>query len=224
MVQRRNPRRISEKRRPMTASLQAKSYTLPTSADIPRNRVDWELDPSRAVLLIHDMQNYFLAAFPEDLRSSLITNVAALRRWGASHGVPTAYTAQPGRMTDVDRGLLLDFWGPGMRTAAADRAITSELAPRPDDWSIVKWRYSAFFRSDLLDRFRRSGRDQILICGIYAHVGILATALEAFTNDIEVFMVADAVGDFSAEQHRTALTYAAECCAKISTTDEVLSR
>ena len=38
-------------------------YPMPTVADLPTNRVDWTLDAGRAVLLVHDMQNYFLRAF-----------------------------------------------------------------------------------------------------------------------------------------------------------------
>lgn len=64
---------------------------------------------------------------------------------------------------------------------------------------------------------RDTRRDQLVLCGVYAHVGVLATAIEAFTNDIQVFLVADATADFSAEYHRSALKYAAERCARVTT-------
>lgn len=86
---------------------------------------------------------------------------------------------------------------------------------------LTKWRYSAFFRSDLLARMRDQGRDQLIVCGVYGHVGVLATALDAFTNDIESFLVADAVGDFSAAYHRLALDYAAARCSVVTSTEEV---
>jgi isochorismate hydrolase len=69
---------------------------------------------------------------------------------------------------------------------------------------------------------RASGRDQLIVCGVYAHVGVLMSAVEAFTNDIQPFLVADAVADFSAEYHRLAIRYAAERCAMAVTTKEVL--
>lgn len=207
----------------MTASLRVEPYDLPGRQDMPAARVGWKAEPHRAVLLVHDMQTYFLAAFEEEARDRLTRNVAGLRKRCADQGVPVAYTAQPGRMTDADRGLLRDFWGPGMTSSEADRAVVPELAPAPGDWTLTKWRYSAFFRTDLLARMRAAGRDQLVLCGVYAHVGILATALEAYTNDLEVFLAGDAVGDFSAAEHRMTLEYAASCCARVSTAEELLS-
>jgi trans-2,3-dihydro-3-hydroxyanthranilic acid synthase len=60
-----------------------------------------------------------------------------------------------------------------------------------------------------------------VVCGVYAHVGILMTAVEAFTNDIEAFLVGDAVADFSPAHHRMALDYAAERCAVVVPAQEV---
>ncbi|WP_328375618.1 isochorismatase family protein [Streptomyces sp. NBC_01020] len=197
-------------------------YPMPTSADLPANVAGWTADPERAVLLVHDMQRYFLKPLPDALRDELVRNAAELRDRCAALGVPVAYTAQPGGMTEQQRGLLADFWGPGMRTAPADREVVEPLAPVPGDWVFTKWRYSAFFRSDLLKHMRQAGRDQLIICGVYAHVGVLMSAVDAFTNDIQAFLVADAVADFSADQHRQAVEYAARRCAMAVTTKEVL--
>jgi isochorismate hydrolase len=169
------------------------------------------------------MQRYFLAPFPEEVHDPLVRNTVLLRERCAALGVPVAYTAQPGDMTDEQRGLLKDFWGPGMHVDPADRQVVDELAPAPEDWVFTKWRYSAFFRSDLLGRMREHGRDQLVVCGVYAHVGVLMSAVEAFTNDIETFLVADAVADFSEEYHRMAVTYAAQRCAVVTTAKEVVS-
>ena len=69
-------------------------------------------------------------------------------------------------------------------------------------------RYSAFKKTNLLEILNEQGRDQLIICGIYAHIGCLLTACEAFMDGIEPFFVADAVADFSLEHHKQALEYA----------------
>jgi isochorismate hydrolase len=200
-------------------------YPMPAMGDLPANTARWRVAPGRAVLLIHDMQKFFLRPFPagESPGAELLRNTVLLRENCARLGIPVAYTAQPGGMTAAQRGLLRDFWGPGMQVEPADREVVAPLAPDVDDWVLTKWRYSAFFRSELLERMRALGRDQLIICGVYAHVGVLMTAVDAFTNDIETFVVADAVADFSAQYHRLALRYAAERCAVVATAKTVLT-
>jgi isochorismate hydrolase len=198
---------------------------MPTAGDLPGNTARWTVDPDRAVLLVHDMQRYFLEPFPaaQSPGRELVENTVLLRERAAALGVPVAYTAQPGGMTERQRGLLMDFWGPGMRVDPVDREVVEPLAPAPEDWTFTKWRYSAFHNSGLLDRMRDAGRDQLVLCGVYAHVGVLMTAVEAFSHDIQPFLVADAVADFSAEDHRMALDYAARRCAMVVTAEKVLA-
>ncbi|MET8982255.1 isochorismatase family protein [Streptomyces sp. NPDC004539] len=199
-------------------------YPLPERGDLPPNTAPWSLDPQRAVLLVHDMQQYFLRPLPPDLREQVEAHTELLLRYAEAARIPVAYSAQPGGMTEEERGLLRDFWGPGMRVAPADREPPARLAPRAGDWRITKWRYSAFFRTDLRERMRVHGRDQLVLCGVYAHIGLLATAIDAFSQDIETFLVADAVADFSERDHRTAVDYAAARCAVVLTTKEVVER
>ncbi|WP_067722315.1 isochorismatase family protein [Nocardia yamanashiensis] len=199
---------------------------MPTGFDLPVNTASWEADPARAVLLIHDMQRFFVRPFPADAEPgrTLLTNAALLRENCARAGVPVCYTAQPGSMTPVQRGLLRDFWGPGMTVAPADREVVEPLTPTDADWQLTKWRYSAFHKSDLLERMRAAGRDQLVICGVYAHVGVLITACDAFSHDIQPFLAADAIADFSLDEHRLALDYAARRCAVVATTDNLLGQ
>ncbi|MBC2876990.1 MULTISPECIES: isochorismatase family protein [Streptomyces] len=200
-------------------------YPMPTPGSLPENTAGWTVDPRRAVLLVHDMQHYFLRPFPagQSPAAELVTNVAALRGAWAGAGAPVVYTAQPGGMTDEQRGLLKDIWGAGMPAGEEHRAVVPEVAPAEGDVVLTKWRPSAFCRTGLLDLMRRQERDQLVICGVYAHVGILMSAHEAFSNDIETFVVADAVADFTAGYHRMALEYAATRCAVVLPTAAALA-
>jgi isochorismate hydrolase len=199
------------------------AYPMPKLAQLPANKAKWTIDPRRAVLLVHDMQRYFLKPFASPLRDELIANVASLCVRSRKNAIPVAFSAQPGGMTTKQRGLLNDFWGPGMKVDLEDRKIIDELQPCADDWMMPKFRYSAFFQSGLLERMRDAGRDQLVICGVYAHIGVLSTAIESFTNDIQTFLVADALADFSEHEHQLALTYASQRCAVVCTTEETLA-
>jgi len=202
------------------------SYPMPDATQLPANTARWRADPDRAVLLVHDMQRFFLRPFPQDASPGreLVANTAKLRAQCAELDVPVCYTAQPGSMTPAERGLLLDFWGPGMQADAADRAVVNELVPDAEDWVLTKWRYSAFHRTGLLDRMRAADRDQLVICGVYAHVGVLMSACDAFSSDIEVFVAADAIADFTLDHHWMAITYAAQRCAVVAATDQLLEQ
>ena len=55
------------------------AYALPEASDIPANKVNWAFEPSRAALLIHDMQEYFLNFWGENsaMMEKVVANIAA---------------------------------------------------------------------------------------------------------------------------------------------------
>ncbi|MDQ9490702.1 isochorismatase, partial [Serratia marcescens] len=197
---------------------------LPTADELPQNKVTWQVEPRRAALLIHDMQQYFLNFWGENsaLIKQVVENIANLRRYCKQQGIPVFYTAQPNQQSDEDRALLNDMWGPGLNKHPEQQAVTAALTPDEDDTVLVKWRYSAFHRSPLQEILQESGRDQLIICGVYAHIGCLTTAIDAFMRNIQPFMVADGLADFSRDEHLMALRYTAGRCGRVVTTASLL--
>ena len=193
-------------------------YDIERSGVNVNNIVHWEWEPSRSLLLVHDMQQFFLAPFPEKMKQALVNNCAALIDMARAHDIPIVYTGQKGSMTAKERGLLQDFWGKGMAAELEHTKIVHELSPHSRDYVLNKWRYSAFFSTSLDEILKDNARDQIIICGVYAHIGILTTALDAYSRDIKVFVVNDATADFNEKSHTDMLSYAAKCCAKIVST------
>jgi bifunctional isochorismate lyase / aryl carrier protein len=170
------------------------------------------------VLLIHDMGRHFVNAFTPDAQphSEVVPNIARLSQSARAAGVPVIYCAQPGGQTPEQRGLQLEWWGPGVADPAMEEII-DELAPRPCDLRLTKWRYSAFQRIELRELLREWGRDQLVITGIYAHIGCMMTAAEAFQQEVQAFLASDGVADFSLDNHRMALEYAARNCGVVDT-------
>jgi len=200
------------------------AYDGPAPHEYPSNRVAWQVDPARAVLLVHDMQQYFLNAFDpaSPVLRDAVRNISRLATTARELGVPVVLTAQPPAQRPADRGLLTDFWGPGIPDDGS-AVVIDELAPQPGDTVLTKWRYDAFVRTGLRDLLREQGRDQLVVTGVYAHIGCLVTACDAFMHDVQPFLVGDAVADFSLAHHRQALAWAADRCAVVGTTDDVLT-
>jgi bifunctional isochorismate lyase/aryl carrier protein len=192
-------------------------YLLPAPHELPTARVAWKPDPARAVLLIHDMQRYFLRSYTPSqspLREAL-ANAVALRAFAQRMNVPVVYSAQPADPVLARRGLLSDVWGPGLTAHPEEQEIAPELSPLPGDKLLQKTRYSAFHGTELLSLLRDQGRDQLWICGVFAHIGCMLTAFDAFMNDVKPFMVADALADFSREHHELSLSMVASRCGVV---------
>ncbi|MEU9237648.1 isochorismatase family protein [Streptomyces subrutilus] len=197
-------------------------YPLPGRRGMDDNRLHWQADRARAALLIHDMQNYFLRPYsqgaPADRAISHIHHLAATAR---DAGVPVIYSRQPPDQAPNQRGLLADLWGAGPGAAPDDADITATLTPHPGDKIVTKHRYSAFHATDLAAHLHRAGRDQLIVTGVYAHLGCLLTCTDAFMQGIQPFLIADATADFDAEHHTWALRYAATRCAVVALTADI---
>lgn len=200
------------------------SYPLPGQHELPANRVTWLPQKDRTALLVHDMQRYFISAFAADSSpiAPVIKHIAQLIQTCRAQGIPVFYTAQRGNQQRCDRGLQAEFWGAGMKAIPEHENIIAELQPQDGDFELVKHRYSAFQRSNLLTLMQARQRDQLMVCGVYAQIGCLMTIGEAFQHDIEAFMISDAVAAYSRAHHDQALSVVAGCSGVVMSTEQVL--
>lgn len=200
------------------------AYPMPAASQLPAPSVPWTADPGRSALLVHDMQNHFLRPFGtgQEPATTLVANIARLLQLARELSIPVYYTAQPAHQQPADRALLNDFWGPGIGDNEEGARIIDELAPQEGDTVLTKWRYSAFQRSDLAQTLRAGGRDQLIVTGVYAHIGCQVSAADAFMNDFQPFLVSDAVADFSVDHHAQALAWVAGRCGVVTRTQSLL--
>lgn len=201
------------------------SYPLPFNQDYPAAKVNWKIEKNRAALLIHDMQDYFINFYGDDspLIQNVINNIAQMKAWCVENNIPVFYTAQPAEQKNEDRALLNDMWGPGLTAYPEQAEIVKKLAPNSQDHLLTKWRYSAFYNSDLKKILKDTQKDQLIICGVYAHIGVLQTAAEAFMNGIQPFVVGDSVADFSLKDHLFALQYVQRNLGVVENAERVIA-
>lgn len=199
-------------------------YPLPGDECLAYNKIHWPLGHSRIVLLVHDMQNYWADLYVN--RAPLVDNVSALVSAFREARLPVFFCRGERAKSRFERGLGLTVWGDGLNAAHVtdrDCEIIDALAPRADEYVIHKPRHSAFFDTELEPTLRKMNRDQVVICGVFEHHGVMVSCMDGYMRNFQMTMVADALGDYSEAEHRMALQWVAQMCGSCSTTARVIT-
>jgi ureidoacrylate peracid hydrolase len=197
------------------------------------------IDRGRCALLVVDMEHDFVHGPMAVVgAAALASRLAALVSAARSAGVPVVFASQQLRAGGDDIGPLERFEpvrsGAALREGAEGVRVVAELDPRPTDLYVVKRRFSTFFGTDLDLLLRSRGVQQLLVCGVAAHVCCDTTARDAFQLGYETFYVVDGVemgdlpdlgfGPVAAEDaKRVVATVLAHRFATLRTIDEVIA-
>ena len=78
-----------------------KEYSMPDLREVETGKLKWNLSKKKAVLLVHDMQEYFLSPYDTDseLISRLIFNIHSLVELCVANEIPVVYSVQPAGQT-----------------------------------------------------------------------------------------------------------------------------
>jgi ureidoacrylate peracid hydrolase len=174
--------------------------------------------PSKAALLVVDMQNYFMhpdyQAVP--MAREIVPNVNRLAAIVRAAGAPVMWLKTA---TDDTRAswsiyhehlMSRDYaaWRyASMDTRHEGHALWSGLDARPDDVQMVKKRFSAFIQgsSAIDEHLRRRGIDTLLIAGTTTNVCCESTARDAMMLNYKVVMVHDALAAYTDAEHNATL-------------------
>jgi ureidoacrylate peracid hydrolase len=199
------------------------------------------LDPKKTGLLFFDILNgYYHAAEPaaKARMKPWIDNAVRLMKAGREAGIPVFFAKGNHRsdnattamlQTDTDMGLRP--WPDGivkkgkMHVTGNDWSseVIPELDPRPDDYYIPKYRWSAFYQTylDLALRARRI--DTVIISGGSTDVGVVSTIFAGRDMDYNMLVVSDACGTSHDQRAQDLLmTLIFPRMARVRTTDQVL--
>jgi bifunctional isochorismate lyase/aryl carrier protein len=195
-------------------------YVMPTPAMLPGDTTGWSLDPSRAALVVLNLQRRFVRVLEEEGApvAELLANTVRLVDAAHAGGVPVIHSVPAG-----ERGPALYVRRPGPSADRDGEAFAEQVAPRTGDAVLTARKHSAFARTRLDSRLRDLKRDQVVIAGLFARVGVLMTAADAWVQDLEPFVVADAIADASAGSHGFALEWVADTCGAVTSTARVVA-
>ncbi|MFD7811988.1 isochorismatase family protein [Streptomyces sp. NPDC059785] len=209
----------------MTSSSTA-PYPMPGAASPPADGPPGGIiDPRRSVLVVQHVQKYLLHALRDSAPvGELLGNIDRLTRSARSVGVPVVYAVRiPGqraRQAEVAGGARHALLEPPAEAEA--RAVADVVRPQAGDIVFTAKQYSAFVGTRLRARLTELGRDQLVVVGAAARTEVLLTAAEAWMQDLDPFVVGDAVVDRTAGDHEMAVRWLAATCATVVTTDAVL--
>ncbi|MGH3170764.1 MAG: cysteine hydrolase [Trebonia sp.] len=191
----------------------------------------------RAALLFFDMLNGHIKTDDSEIREryipvipSAVKILDAARAAGlliayaaANHRADNGTTATTLRDTDnrlrpVASGT---FAEPLVRGGTWQSRIIDELAPRPEDYMIPKYRWSAFHQTYLDLALRTRGISTIILCGGSTDVGVASTAYAARDLDYSLVIPSDACVSPEKDNHDQFMTRIFPRMARVRTADQI---
>ena len=160
------------------------------------------LEPARAVLLVIDVQEKLCAAMDRDALRLLTKNAGILLESANELSIPVLFTEQ------YVKGL-----GPTL----------PELRGRaPAVPCHEKLTFSCCGNDMFVRQLKDSGRTQVIVSGMEAHVCVLQTALDGVASGRRIWVAADAVTSRRVANRETGLAQARQAGAMVSATESIL--
>jgi isochorismate hydrolase len=187
------------------ASLSAKSREMMESLPVRRSLEFSGFEPSRAALIVLDMQGYFLDpdshAFVPGA-AAILPGIRSLIHVFHETGRPVVLTRHLN--TQEDAGAMAEWWADLIR----EEDPSSEIVPELDDPQAIrieKSQYDAFHLTGLEKRLKDLGVTQVVIAGVLTHLCCETTARSAFVRGFRVFFAVDGTATYHEDFHRATL-------------------
>ena len=195
----------------------------------------------KAAMLFFDILNGYVPS-PEPGQPRVlkpwIENAVRLGKAARAAGLPVFFAKGNHRPDNATTALLLTDtnnsltpWPNGevtktkMHVIAGDRSsdVLADLEPKPDDYYIVKYRWSAFYQTYLDLALRTRGIDTVIISGGSTDVGVASTLYSARDLDYNMIVANDACGTSHDQRaHDMLMELVFPRMSRVRTTDQVL--
>lgn len=179
----------------------------------------------RMTLLIIDMLNDFFRRHAPlaEQRPRLVSAVNALAGAFRHHGQPVLWVRQEFAPDLHDAFLEMRKHNLSVTIAGTDGCeLLPELDRRPEDKTIVKKRYSAFFGTDLEATLQRGRPDALVVAGINTHACVRTTVIDAYQRDYEVVVAAECIASYDEAHHEMTKHYLDGAIARLLPNREII--
>ncbi|MEA3559923.1 MAG: isochorismatase family cysteine hydrolase [Candidatus Thermoplasmatota archaeon] len=167
-------------------------------SSIERKR-KWKGTPKRFVLLVLDMQRFFLEPESHAFVPAGRAIIPRIKELVHNFNGPVIFTRHVKGSPD---NLMNEWWRDAIEGELSE--IIPELAPLVEN-IIIKEHYSAFFDTALDERLGALGVDSILITGILSDLCCETTTRDAFMRGYRSYFLADCTATSTEERHRSTL-------------------
>ena len=199
-----------------------------------------QLDISKTALLFFDMLNVYYHGASEETKKRMkpvVDNAVRLMTAARQNRMLIAYAMANHRPDGESRSLIVtdtdmrlrpwpnDDCNPtvhGATDGSWEQKVIEEIAPRPEDYVIPKYRWSTFHQTYFDLALRSRGIDTIIISGGAVDVGVASTVYSARDHDYSVIVVRDACSNSHEDSMAALMNTVFPRMARVRTTDQVL--
>lgn len=188
-------RNVSREADVLTLVVRSQSKNRPTAPDRDRAR-------GGAALLIVDMINCFDFEGGKVLQErarEIVGPIRALRKAMKPLGAPVVYLNDNFGEWHSEKSLLIE------RARKHSEEIVRQIAPRNDDYFVLKPQLSSFYSSSLPLLLPKLGVSHLILTGVATDKCVLFTAADAHMRDYAIWVPSDAVAAESEGQGSCAL-------------------
>ena len=173
-------------------------------------------------LIVVDMLNDFVDGSLANPRAQrIIEPIQRLLAHARDHGWVVVFSNDAHESDDPE----LEVWGAHAMAGDPGAQVIDELQPKPGPGELVspKRAYGAFDGTDLDERLRGLGVDEVVVVGQHTHICVRHTSYGALIRGYEITVPRDAVCAFEGVNEEEALEYLRSVYgARITTVGELL--
>lgn len=199
-----------------------------------------DLNVTKTALLFFDMLNVYYHGASEETKKRMkpvVDNAVRLMTAARQNRMLIAYAMANHRPDGESRSLIVtdtdmrlrpwpnDDCNPtvhGATDGSWEQKVIEEIAPRPEDYVIPKYRWSTFHQTYFDLALRSRGIDTIIISGGAVDVGVASTVYSARDHDYSVIVVRDACSNSYEDSMAALMNTVFPRMARVRTTDQVL--